>query len=313
VVIGAYRDLFAAVAASAATLTGLLFVAVSVVPRRNGVTSLHVIQQVRAAAALLAFTNALAISLFGLVPGTNAGYPAAVLGIIGILFTAAGARSILSSQSTRRQQTQQLELFILLMAIFGAELVAGIAVIADPRRSTPVQVISYAVVSSLLVGIARAWELVGDRETGIRASIAVLAGRTPGPVRAPSPEPADAPESGTAGQASAPAHELDADRHRRVPGRARTFYQPPLVLRSDSDGQDPLAAGQLRSRLVPARYDRARAARSRRRGRRRSGPHRRGQDAAPPRYLRPHAGTPDPGGLFEAGEVQGRRAFPAGP
>lgn len=207
-VIGAYRDLFAAVAASAGTLTGLLFVAVSVVPRRGGVTGLDVIQQVRAAAALLAFTNALAISLYGLVPGTNAGYPAAVLGIIGILFTAAGTRSILASRSTRRQQYQQLELFIVLLLIFGAELAGGIAVIADPHRSEPVQVISYAMVSSLFVGIARAWELVGDRDTGIRASIAVLAGRIPSPERTPAPGTA-APEPAIAGQASASAHEPD--------------------------------------------------------------------------------------------------------
>lgn len=209
VVIGAYRDLFAAIAASAGTLTGLLFVAVSVVPRRGGVTSLHVIQQVRAAAALLAFTNALAISLYGLVPGTNAGYPAAVLGIIGIFFTAAGTRSILSSRSTRRQQYQQLELFILLLVIFGVELASGIALIADPHRSMPVQAISYAMVSSLFVGIARAWELVGDRDTGIRASIAVLAGRIPHPERTLGPEAADAAEPASAGPASAPAHESD--------------------------------------------------------------------------------------------------------
>jgi hypothetical protein len=72
-----------------------------------------VIQQVRAAAALLAFTNALAVSLFGLVPGNNVGYPAAVLGVIGILFTAAAIRSILSSPSTRTQRRRQLGLIIL--------------------------------------------------------------------------------------------------------------------------------------------------------------------------------------------------------
>ena len=208
-VVGAYRDLYTSIAASAGTLTGLLFVAVSVVPRPGGMTSLHVIQQVRAAAALLAFTNALAISLYGLVPGTNAGYPAAVLGIIGILYTAAGTRSILSSRSTRRQQYQQLELFIVLLVIFGAELASGIAVIAEPHRSTPIQVISYAMVSSLFVGIARAWELVGDRDTGIRASIGVLAGRIPGPERTAAPEAAHAPEPATAGQASVSAHESD--------------------------------------------------------------------------------------------------------
>jgi len=207
-VTGAYRDLFAAIAESAGTLTGLLFVALSVVPRRGGVSSLGVVQQVRAAAALQAFINPLAISLFGLVPGTNAGYPAAVMGSIGILFTAAGARSILSSQPAR-QQRQQVELMILLLLIFGVELASGIAVIADSHRSTPVQIISYAMVSALFVGIARAWEMVGDRDTGVRASIAVLAGHIPTAERT-LPSATDAPDTATAREASASAHDRDA-------------------------------------------------------------------------------------------------------
>jgi hypothetical protein len=44
-----------------------------------------------------------------------------------------------------------------------------------------VQLIGYALVTSLLVGIARAWELVGGVDTGIIASLVVLAGRAPGP------------------------------------------------------------------------------------------------------------------------------------
>jgi hypothetical protein len=47
--------------------------------------------------------------------------------------------------------------------------------------------IGYALVTSLIVGIARAWELVGDRNTGILASLAVLAGRTPGPLNPAEP------------------------------------------------------------------------------------------------------------------------------
>ncbi len=179
---GTYRELFAAIAASAGALTGLLFVAISVAPRRGPVSVLPVIQQVRAAAALLAFTNALAVSLFGLVPGTNVGYPAAALGIIGILFTAAGMRSILTSPATLHQQRWgQLGLVTLLLLIFGVELACGIAVIVGPRRSEPVQLIGYALVASLLVGIARAWELVGGVDTGIVASIAVLIGHPAGP------------------------------------------------------------------------------------------------------------------------------------
>ena len=196
-VVGAYRDLFTAVAASAGALTGLLFVAVSVVPRRGGASGLDVVQQVRAAAALLGFTNALAISLYGLVPGTNAGYPAAVLGIIGLLFTAAGTRSILSSRTVRRQHGQQLDLIILLLIIFGVELAGGITLIADSHLVEPVRIIGFAIVSSLFVGIARAWELAGERDTGIRTSLAVLAGRTPGRDRTPPVAADDAADAGT--------------------------------------------------------------------------------------------------------------------
>ena len=203
-VLGTYRDLFAAIAESAATLAGLLFVAVSVVPHRGTGSGLNVIQQVRAAAALVAFVNALAVSLFGLVPGTNVGYPAVVLGISGILFTAAGMRSILSSRSAPRQKRRQFELVILLLLIFGTEVASGFTVIADPRGSTPVQWISYALVASLFVGIARAWELVGNRDTGLAASIAVLVGHTPSPDGSP-----DAEATGTS-RADVPGHEPGA-------------------------------------------------------------------------------------------------------
>jgi hypothetical protein len=178
-VAGGYRDLFVAIAGSAATLTGLLFVALSVTPRRGPALGPAVILQIRTSAALLTFNNALAVSLFGLVPGTNAGIPALVLGVIGITFSAAAVRSIRASGSPARQQLFQFELIGLLLLIFITELVSGIIVISNPRSSGAVQFISYALISSLIVGISRAWELIGDRDTGLAASIAVLLGRRP--------------------------------------------------------------------------------------------------------------------------------------
>jgi hypothetical protein len=181
VVPGLYRELFAAIAATAGSLTGLLFVALSVTPRRGPGAGPRAIQQIRAAAALLSFTNAMVVSLFSLVPGTNPGYPAVALGVIGTLFTAAAVRSILASPATPHQKLAQLWLIGLLLLIFGTELVCGIIVLADPRLITAVQAISYALITSVIVGIARAWELVGERDTGLTASLAVLTGRTSGP------------------------------------------------------------------------------------------------------------------------------------
>jgi hypothetical protein len=198
VVPGIYRDLFTAVAATAGSLTGLLFVALSVGTGRSEAAGPPAIQRVRAAAALLAFSNAMVVSLFSIVPGTNPGYPAAVLGVIGILFTAAAIRSIRSSRATQRQQLRQLELIALLLLIFGTELVSGIVLLAAPRRTAPLQVIGYALVTSIIVGIARAWEFVGERNTGLLTSIAVLAGHAPDPDGAPAPEAAAPAEPGAA-------------------------------------------------------------------------------------------------------------------
>jgi hypothetical protein len=198
VVLATYRDLFTAIAAAAGSLTGLLFVAMSVTSRHSLAPGPVVFQQVRAAAALLAFTNALAVSLFSLVPGTNAGYPALTLGVIGLLFTAAGLRSVLASGEPLRGQLRQYALLNLLMLIFGTELICGILLLAGAGSAT-LQVVGYALVTSVIVGIERAWELVGDRDTGIVASLAVLTSRTPSPAASSEdgaePQPGDPPDS----------------------------------------------------------------------------------------------------------------------
>ena len=56
--------------------------------------------------------------------------------------------------------------------------------------------ISNVLAASLLTGIARAWELVGDRHTNIIYSIATLTGHPPGPPdRGPAAEAAGSVEA----------------------------------------------------------------------------------------------------------------------
>ena len=168
-VTGTYRELFVAVAGAAGALTGLLFVALSVAPRPRMAQHPDVIRQVRAAAALVAFTNALAVSLFGLVPHNLIGYPAAVAGAVGLLFTLGGLRSILADPVARPRVRSQIGLILLLLAAFGVEIVAGTIAAANPHEKVPIDVIGNVLVASLLIGVARSWELVGDRDTGISA------------------------------------------------------------------------------------------------------------------------------------------------
>lgn len=170
-----FKDLFGIIATSAATLTGLLFVALSVARTRSNAHP--VIREFRAAAAILAFTNALVVSLFGLVPGTNIGYPAVVLGVIGVFFTAAGIRTTLTLPALRGQRRLQLYLIVVLLVAFGFELYEGIVLIDHPHRRGALEMVGYLLIASLLIGITRAWELVGDWDAGIVSSIALLVGR----------------------------------------------------------------------------------------------------------------------------------------
>jgi hypothetical protein len=188
-----YREVFTIVATCAAGLTGLLFVAISVGPRESSAGRPAVIQQIRAASALLAFTNALAVSVFGLVPGNNAGYAAFVVGVIGILFTAASVRSIVTSPDVSAEQAwRQTGLIVLLFAAFGAELACGIGLSSNNTSVFGPGLLSNVLAALLLLGIARAWELVGNRDTGVLASLAVLAGRDHRPVEPVDPGDHDA-------------------------------------------------------------------------------------------------------------------------
>jgi hypothetical protein len=198
VLTGAYRDLFTAIATSAAALTGLLFVVITVAERRNPSSLPHVVQQVRASAALLAFGNALAVSLFSLVPGTHVGYPAVVVGVIGVFFSVAATRSLIASPSTGHWRGRHLPLTVWLLVIFAVQLGAGIELLIHPRTG-PLGLISDVLVLSLIIGIARAWELVGGRGTGVIASLTLLIDdrHIPSAARSDPPEPTDTEEGET--------------------------------------------------------------------------------------------------------------------
>jgi hypothetical protein len=175
VVFGDYRDFFVVIATSAATLIGLLFVAISVSKSRSQARS-EVVRGFRAAAALLAFTNPFSVSLFGLVPGTNIGYPAMIVGVIGVAFATAGARATLALPSHLQHRKAQANLIVALLIVFVIQIVYGIKLVINPHQSGSLATIGYVLIASLLIGIGRAWELVGDWDTGLFASIGLLIG-----------------------------------------------------------------------------------------------------------------------------------------
>ena len=150
-----------ATAGVAGALIGLLFVAISVAQDRLTSDNADPIHQVRAAAALTAFTNALTISLFALISNVGISWSSVSVGIVGVLFIAGSLISLLRQRQAHATAIRDATFLIGQLVVFALQIRYGLGLVANGHDTDAAQAIAILVVVCFLLGISRSWELVG--------------------------------------------------------------------------------------------------------------------------------------------------------
>jgi hypothetical protein len=169
------HDFFVASGSAAGALIGLLFVAISVASERLAQAEAGAQHyRIRAAASITAFTNALAVSLFALIPVHKIGPTSSVVAVAGLSFVAAALLSLIRLRQLR-WDTMRDALFLIGLAVtFVFQLIEGVDVIFRPGNSGAVDTIAILVVVCFLLGIGSAWELIGGPSIGITQEVTKL-------------------------------------------------------------------------------------------------------------------------------------------
>ena len=180
----AYSNYFLASTGASAALIGLLFVAISLAPEHTVGTRASAWRHAQATSAFTALLNAFFVSLVALIPNTNLGYTAAVMGAIGIFNTLTLARNV-SSEHLSLGNVHRATLLVGSLVLYVWELWFAVELLTRSRDPSSVDGLSYLLLGAYGVGAARAWGLLGLDDEGLFSMFQHVKNRDEPPVATP--------------------------------------------------------------------------------------------------------------------------------
>ncbi len=181
----AFHDYFIASTGAAAALVGLLFVAVSIAPERTVMSGAPVERRTVALSAYTALLNAFFLSLVALLPQTNLGSAAFVLGLIGLANQCFLGWDLFRSMERKWLSMVRGAGWILAgLLLYGGEFYDAILLVLSPTDSARIYALAGLLLGIYALGLTRAWQLLGGRGHGLGEWLSPLHtsdGRQPGP------------------------------------------------------------------------------------------------------------------------------------
>jgi hypothetical protein len=165
-----FGPFFAATAAVAGALIGLLFVAISVAPDRDDPVT-RVESDIRAGIAFSALVNTLAISLFALIPGNALGTTVVVVGLVSLSSCVALGIVLVRENEAGARRRRQIVFLVVQGLVFAYEVALGVRFARDPHDTGLLKSICTILIVLFLMGIARSWQVIGARDTGLLSEV----------------------------------------------------------------------------------------------------------------------------------------------
>lgn len=171
-----FSNFFLAVAGAAAGLIGLLFVAVSVAPESTLKARAPVERRAVATSAYTALLNAFVVSLGTLIPQPrqSLGGFVVTMASLGVVDTLYVGRQLLSHPRNRLNAVRRSFLFASNLALYAFELNSGFTLIHSPNQPAVLFPLAYVLIGICVSGMARAWQLLGARKTGVGGWLSIL-------------------------------------------------------------------------------------------------------------------------------------------